>query len=45
MKKKIEFKLKVGVINYMNYSGYNKKTTAGVNVEGKLHSLNLGLPL
>lgn len=30
---------------WMNYSGYNKKTTAGVNVEGKLHSLNLGLSL
>ena len=29
----------------MNSSGYNKKTTVGANVEGKLHSLNLGLSL
>ena len=28
-----------------NYSGYNKKTIVAVNVEGKLHSLNLGLSL
>ena len=29
----------------MNYSGHNKKTIVAVNVEGKLHSLNLGLSL
>ena len=30
---------------WMNYSGCNKKTIVGVNVEGKLHSLKLGLSL
>ena len=30
---------------WMNYSGYNKKTIVGVNVEGKLHSMDLGLSL
>ena len=30
---------------WMNYSGYNEKTIVGVNVEGKLHSLKLGLSL